>query len=241
MAVLLGLEGLSEYQAVHDLQEVLVEAVGRNALPNVILLLEHCATITVGRAQDAVANVVNRGDIPVVPIKRGGDVTLHGPGQLVAYPIIALPEGRRDLLAHMNALEQACIAVCATLGLNALRDERNTGAWLTMPSGRNHKVGSIGIACRHWVTWHGLALNIDIDLALFDRINPCGFQTNVMTRLVDHAQNVPTLAELTSTLGSEVLAALDLTPSAAADSDRVLEWVRQAAPTLSPFIIGASS
>ncbi len=241
MAVLLGLDGLSDYQAVHDLQEALVEAVGEQTLPNVIVLLEHQATITVGRAQHAVANVIDRGDIPVIAIKRGGDVTLHAPGQLVAYPIVALPEGKRDLLAHMKALEEACITVCASLGLTAIRDERNTGAWLAMPNGRNHKVGSIGIACRRWVTWHGLALNIDIDLALFDRIHPCGFQTNVMTRLSDHLDETPSLSALTPVLGAHVLDALGLKRSLASDCERVLEWVSSRAPTLSPRLIGEPS
>lgn len=241
MAVLVGLDGLSDYQAAHDLQEALVDQVGQRALPDVILLLEHATTITVGRAQHALANVIDRGDIPVVPIKRGGDVTLHAPGQLVAYPIVALPEGKRDLLAHMSSLEDACIRVCAALGLTAVRDERNTGAWLTMPSGRNHKVGSIGIACRSWVTWHGLALNIDIDLSLFDRIHPCGFQTNVMTRLADHLDNVPSLSALTPTLGGHLLQTLGLERSPQSESERVLEWVTHNAPTLSPHLIGEPS
>ncbi|MFT6143506.1 MAG: lipoyl(octanoyl) transferase [Myxococcota bacterium] len=241
MAVLLGLDGLSDYQVVHDLQEAMVEAVGQHTLPDVILLLEHPATITVGRAQHALANVIDRGDIPVVPIKRGGDVTLHAPGQLVAYPIVALPEGKRDLLAHMKALEEACITLCASLGLTAIRDERNTGAWLTMPNGRNHKVGSIGIACRSWVTWHGLALNIDIDLSLFDRIHPCGFQTNVMTRLADHLTTPPSLGSLTPVLGAHVLHALGLAPSTDSERQSVLDWVRSQAPTLSPRLIGELS
>ncbi len=241
MAVLLGLDGLSDYQPVHDLQEALVRAVGQQTLPNVILLLEHQPTITVGRAQHAFANIIDRGDIPVVPIKRGGDVTLHAPGQLVAYPIVALPEEKRDLLAHMKALEAACITVCGALGLTAIRDGRNTGAWLTMPNGRNHKIGSIGIACRSWVTWHGLALNIDIDLALFDRIHPCGFQTNVMTRLTDHLDTTPSLNTLRPVLGAHLLHALGLERSPASDCERVLKWVTSKAPMLSPRLIGEPS
>ncbi len=143
-----------------------------------VLICEHDPVYTVGRRRDASANVLAPGDVPVVEVERGGDVTWHGPGQLVAYPILLLEGDRRDLHAHLHRLEQVMIDVCGVFGLDAGRDERNTGAWI---AGR--KVGSVGVACRRWVTWHGLALNVDPDLAWFARINPCGFDASVMTSM----------------------------------------------------------
>jgi lipoate-protein ligase B len=120
--------------------------------------------------------VLAPGDVPVVEVERGGDVTFHGPGQLVCYPILLLEGAARDLHAHLHRLEQLMIDVCADLGVTAGRDPRNTGAWA---GGR--KIGSVGVACRRWVTWHGLALNVDTDLSYFARINPCGLEASLIT------------------------------------------------------------
>lgn len=209
MAVVLQL-GLTDYTAAHALQEALLERRITGDIPDVLLLLQHPTTITVGRAQQALANVLQAEDIPVVSIKRGGDVTLHAPGQLVAYPIVQLEGTRRDLRGHLRRLEEASIQTCLDLGLNAIRDERNTGAWLPMPEGPPRKVTSVGIACKRWVTWHGLALNVDIDLSLFNRINPCGFATNIMTRLADHLSSCPTVENLYDPLAAHLLNALEL-------------------------------
>ena len=146
--------------------------------PDRLWLVEHDPVFTVGRARGAARNVLLPGDAPVLEVERGGDVTWHGPGQVVAYPILRLEGPARDLHAHLHRLEDLMIAVCADFGLVAGRDPRNTGAWI---GGR--KVGSIGIACRRWVTWHGLALNVDPDLAWFARINPCGFDAGIMTSM----------------------------------------------------------
>ena len=232
MAVCVSLQGLADYAEVHAAQEGLVEARFAGAVPDTVLLLEHPTTITVGRAQEALANVLNAGEFPVVSIKRGGDVTLHGPGQLVAYPIIALTEDRRDLRGHLRALEDAGIGLCHELGLTALRDERNTGVWLAMQGGSPRKVMSTGIACRRWVTWHGLALNVDIDLALFRRINPCGFGSSVMTRLADHLDAVPSVASLHAPLSRHLLQALQLSTAPPEQTDTVLTWLRTHHPSL---------
>lgn len=152
---------------------------------DVVLLCEHDPVYTVGRKRGASANVLAAGDVPVVEVTRGGDVTFHGPGQVVAYPIIALAEGERDLHVFMRRLEQVMIEVCASFGLTAGRDDRNTGAWI---GGR--KVGSVGIACRRWVTWHGMALNVTTDLAWFERINPCGFAPSIMTTMARERDGV---------------------------------------------------
>jgi lipoate-protein ligase B len=113
----------------------------------------------------------------VLEVERGGQATYHGPGQLVAYPIVMLREGRRDLHAWMRALEQAVIDALAPLGLHAGRREGATGVWID----GERKICSIGVAASRWVTYHGLALNVDPELSHFAAIQPCGFEAGVMT------------------------------------------------------------
>ena len=129
-------------------------------------------------------NVVAPGDVEVVPIERGGDVTYHGPGQLVAYPIVLLGDGERDLHRYLRNLEEAMIRTLARYGIAAGREEGKTGVWTSTGGvGGARKLASIGIACRRWVTFHGLALNVTTDLSYFHRINPCGFEASVMTSM----------------------------------------------------------
>ena len=198
--------GHSDYQAAHELQKVLVKARADGQIDDAILLLEHRPVITVGRRRDARSNVVFPGDIPVVEVERGGDVTWHGPGQLVAYPIILLEGSRKDLHRHLRALEDAVIALLAELGLASGRDDRNTGVWAGEP---RRKVCSIGIACRRWVTWHGLALNVDPDPLAFTTINPCGFSSDIMSRVVDHCR-CPPLEELAPRLATRLSVSLEI-------------------------------
>jgi lipoate-protein ligase B len=179
-----------DYDAARELQRRWIDARARDEVPDLVLLLEHAPTITVGRARGAVQNVVAPRGVPVVEVERGGDVTWHGPGQLVAYPLVKLEGERRDLHRHLRALEQAVMNALATAGLRATRDPRNTGVWLPgEPTPK--KVCSVGIACRRWVTWHGLALNVDPELSAFDQIRPCGFDPAVMTRVADHLSDCP--------------------------------------------------
>ena len=154
----------------------LVEARLRGEAPDTLLLVEHPPVITLGRRRDAHVNVLDAGDVPVVTIERGGDVTYHGPGQLVAYPVLLLGEGERDLHRYLRNLEEAMIRALADVGLAAGRREGATGVWRG-----DRKLASIGIACRRWVVFHGLALNVATDLGAFARIRPCGFASEVMT------------------------------------------------------------
>lgn len=170
--------GRISYEEAHALQKDLVERRAKGEIGDAVIVCEHDPVYTVGRRRDAMANVLVPGDVPVVEVERGGDVTWHGPGQVVVYPILLLEGAKRDLHAHMHRLEDLMIEVCADFGLAVGRDERNTGVW---HAGR--KLGSVGIACRRWVTWHGLALNVNPDLAYFQRINPCGFDATIMTSL----------------------------------------------------------
>ena len=210
MAKFIRLQGLSDYRQIHELQRQLVDARAAGEIDDVVLLLEHAEVITVGRKRDAEGNVLVPGDVPVVPVERGGDVTYHGPGQLVAYPIIQLEGAKMDLHQHMRALEDAVIYALGDLGLSGLRDDRNTGVWLPMDAGWPRKVCSVGIACRRWVTWHGLALNLSPDLAAFQRIRPCGFESEVMTRVADHLDPCPSIDAVVPVLARWLAQALEV-------------------------------
>jgi len=210
MAVFFRLEGHSDYAQVHRLQAELVTARAAGEIPDVVLLLEHAEVITVGRKREAEGNVLVPGSVPVVPVERGGDVTYHGPGQLVAYPILQLEGPKMDLHLHLRNLEDAVIYTLGDLGLIGIRDDRNTGVWLQMETGWPRKVCSVGIACRRWVTWHGLALNLAPDPQAFRRIRPCGFESEVMTRVADHLDPCPSVGAVVPVLARWLAQTLEI-------------------------------
>jgi lipoate-protein ligase B len=146
-----------------------------------LLLVEHDPVITLGRGTRAESLPVppeqlERRGVPVVEVERGGDVTYHGPGQLVGYPILDLQRHRPDLHWYLRQLEAALIDALGILGVAADRNPGRTGVWT---AGR--KIASIGIHVKQWVTFHGFALNVSTDLAPFDLIVPCGIPGVVMT------------------------------------------------------------
>ncbi len=192
--------GRLDYAAAHRIQQEVLAGRIAGELPDTVLLVEHEPVYTLGRKRTSAANVLDAGDVPVLEVERGGDVTFHGPGQLVAYPILQLEGARRDLHDHLHRLEEVAIRTCAEFGLEAVRDPRNTGAWV---GGR--KLCSVGIACRRWVTWHGLALNVDVDLAFFARVNPCGLESALLTSMVAEAGRPLDRAQVKSRLGEHLV------------------------------------
>ena len=144
---------------------------------DLLLLLEHPPVVTLGRTARE-THVLRPDGVDVVAVERGGDVTFHGPGQLVGYPIFDLrgPPYRQDLHWYLRTLEQALIVALAELGISAGRKAGYTGVW----TGRR-KIASIGVHVKQWVTWHGFALNVTTDLAQFERIVPCGIPGVEMT------------------------------------------------------------
>ena len=177
--------GRTEYTACYDLQKELVERRAADEIGDALILTEHEPVVTIGRGTpaDAVAGV----ELPVVEIERGGEATYHGPGQLVAYPILKLPESRRDLHRYLRDLEEVVIGVLGEFELDPRRRDGLTGVWLG-----EKKICSIGVAVRRWVTYHGVAVNLHTDLDAFRGFQPCGLDSNVMTRLADHADLPPT-------------------------------------------------
>jgi lipoyl(octanoyl) transferase len=144
---------------------------------DLLVLLEHPPVVTLGRGSDR-AHLLSTADIEVVEIERGGDVTYHGPGQLVGYPILDLRGYRTDLHWYLRTLEAALMHALGLLGLAAERRDGLTGVWT-----QGRKIASIGVHVKQWVTWHGFALNVTTDLAAFDRIVPCGLSGVVMTSI----------------------------------------------------------
>jgi lipoyl(octanoyl) transferase len=166
--------GRIDYGAALELQQVLIAARKNGAAPDQLLLLEHPHVITLGRNGReenllASAEILERAGISFFPTDRGGDVTYHGPGQLVAYPILDLREWKRDVGAFVRAVEQTIIDTLADYGIAAGRIPKLTGVWV---DGR--KIAAIGVHISRWVTSHGLALNVSTDLSYFQYIVPCG-------------------------------------------------------------------
>jgi lipoate-protein ligase B len=145
-------------------------------IPDTLLFVEHPHVITAGRSAKR-DNLLDLGDTPLFEIERGGDVTYHGPGQLVGYPIFLLRETERDLHLYLRNLEEAIIRAIAGFGLDGTRKEGWTGVW---NAGAERKLASIGVAVKRWVTLHGFALNVAPDLGRFGAINPCGLDAAVM-------------------------------------------------------------
>jgi lipoyl(octanoyl) transferase len=163
------------------LQQDLVAERQAETIPDTLVLVEHPDTITMGRSARP-DNVVDAGGIPVYSIERGGDVTYHGPGQLVAYPVFLLRESERDLHRYLRGLEEAILRTLADFHIAGTRRPGLTGVW-TADETAPRKLASIGVAVRRWVTMHGLALNVNTDLARFAAIHPCGFDASVMTSM----------------------------------------------------------
>jgi lipoate-protein ligase B len=161
--------GQLDFATTLALQEELVARKQRDPSPDILLFVEHPHVYTLGRGGDE-AHVLAPKDVPVYRTSRGGDVTYHGPGQLVVYPIIDLRSKlRRDVHRYVRNLESAAIRTLEDFGLLATRRPPFTGIW----SG-DKKIAAIGIAVRRCITFHGLALNVNTDLAYFNRIIPCG-------------------------------------------------------------------
>lgn len=142
---------------------------------DVLMLLEHPPVVTLGRNSHA-AHLLERDGIEIHEVERGGDITFHGPGQLVGYPILDLTQYKQDLHWYLRTLEQALIDALAVLDIPGERNPGFTGVWT-----HGRKIASIGIHVKQWVTWHGFALNVTTDLSHFDRIVPCGIQGVEMT------------------------------------------------------------
>lgn len=175
--------GTIDYAEAHRLQKELQSQRISGQVGDTVLLLEHPPVLTMGRSAKeehvlAPTEVLEARGISVHEVGRGGDVTYHGPGQLVAYPIIDLKPDHKDVRKYVSSLEETMIRSCADFGLAARRVDGLNGAWIG-----DRKVGAVGVRISRWVTMHGLALNVSSDLTHFEMIVPCGIQDKDVTSL----------------------------------------------------------
>lgn len=182
--------GRIAYRDAWTLQKRLVDARVAESIPDTLLTLEHDAVLTLGRNADeahvlAPPRELRRRGIEVLRVERGGEVTYHGPGQLVAYPILRL--GNRGILIRplVRALEDAMIATCAALGVEATRRDGHPGCWVVEDGRPPRKIGALGIRIERGVSYHGIAVNIDPDLRDFELIDPCGMPGVVSTSIAE--------------------------------------------------------
>jgi lipoyl(octanoyl) transferase len=170
------------YREAWELQRSLAAAVSQGAMPETVLLLEHPPVVTLGRrtAEDEL-HVPDGAAVDVVETDRGGKSTFHGPGQLVAYPILDLKRHGKDVKRYVRELEEALIDTLAAFDLEGARIDGLTGVWLESPP---RKIASIGVHISRWVTTHGYALNVDLDPAPFtDWITACGLEDAAFTTM----------------------------------------------------------
>jgi lipoyl(octanoyl) transferase len=186
--------GTVRYADALDLQKRLVEERKAGRIPDQLLLLQHPPVITLGvRARDDRTHVLASSEqleqegVELIETGRGGDVTFHGPGQLVGYPILDLRPDRQDVHRYVRDLEEVMIRMAAAFGVSASRQPGLTGAWVDVPTGagqvRAEKLAAIGVRIARWITSHGFAFNVNTDLAGFSLIVPCGISDKGVTSL----------------------------------------------------------
>src|SRR4051794_25933811 len=179
------------YREAWAVQKELVDRRASGDIDDQLLLLEHDPVLTLGRQADdahvlATPKVLRSRGIELIRVERGGEVTYHGPGQLVAYPILRLAD--RGILVRplVAALEAAMIETCAELGVTAYRRDGHPGCWVDAGPGRSpRKIGALGLRIERGVSYHGIALNVDVDLRDFELIDPCGMPGVVSTSIAE--------------------------------------------------------
>jgi lipoate-protein ligase B len=186
-----------DYREGWDLQTRLVSARKEGSLDrDIFLILEHLPVFTLGR-NGRMDNLkvseegLSSSGIQVIRVERGGDITYHGPGQLVIYPIIDLQENALSVADHVSLLEEIMIRTASDFGVAAVRRAANRGVWV-----EDRKLGSVGVAVRRGIAFHGLALNVDLSLAPFEWINPCGLSGVRMTSLEKESSGVVSVDEV---------------------------------------------
>lgn len=175
--------GLVDYARAYAIQKELVARRKVGEIEDSVIIAEHHPVFTIGRSGTKDHLLVDEACLKgmgaeVVEVDRGGDITFHGPGQLVAYPIVDLKKRGRDLHKYMRELEEVCISFLDGYSVRAGRSEGRTGVWVD-----DRKIASVGIAASDWVTYHGAAINIDPDLKFFSMIHPCGMKGIEVTSL----------------------------------------------------------
>ncbi|HWB52955.1 MAG TPA: lipoyl(octanoyl) transferase LipB [Tepidisphaeraceae bacterium] len=206
--------GLMEYRAARKLQEQAHAAVLAGGSEQ-LLFVEHPPVITLGRRPGIAKNILassaelSRRHIDIVESDRGGDITFHGPGQLVAYPIIRLADHQLSVSGYVHLLEEIIANTLSDFGISSFTDPKAVGVWVRSPghtSGAPAKIAAIGVRIRRGVTLHGLALNVTTDLSFFDLIVPCGLSNRQVTSLAKLLpENPPTMDEVKKKLTHRII------------------------------------
>ena len=175
--------GLIDYKEAWDFQHHLWSKRAEGKLPDLLLLLEHPHVITLGRRGNCSHLIVSQEileamKIPIFHVERGGDITYHGPGEMMVYPILDLKDYGYRLIRYIDQLEEVILHVLKDFGIEGRRDASNRGVWVN-----SDKIASIGVAIKRWVSFHGFSLNYETDLKYFDLINPCGLVGKKMTTM----------------------------------------------------------
>ena len=195
---------LTDYADAFEQQKLRVEQRRTSECGDALIFTEHTPVYTMGMRKDSEQHLLwteaecSRQGIAVFKSNRGGDITYHGPGQIVGYPILSLAH-RRDLHAYLRDIEEVVIRTLATYGLAAARREGDTGIWLS----NTRKICAIGVAVRSWITYHGFALNVCPDMAHFDGIVPCGISDGSVTSLTNELDMAVDIAEVKARLAVE--------------------------------------
>lgn len=184
--------GIKDYQETLDLQYQLVEKRVANEIEDTLILVEHPHVITMGR-KGKEENIFDH-TIPLYKVERGGDVTYHGFGQIVGYPIIDF-RSKKDVDKFLRALEEIIILTLKKYQIEATRKNKYTGVWID-----EKKIASIGVSFKNWVSYHGFSLNVSTDLSYFLKLNPCGLDGDIMTSMTNLTNKSYSMDEIKETL-----------------------------------------
>jgi len=189
--------------------ELIKKKLSGAAYVNHLIFCEHPHVYTLGRSGKSLNMLLNQNQLEAIGatlyhIDRGGDITYHGPGQLVCYPIINLEDFSLGLKEYIHLLEEAIILLCVSYGIEATRMEKATGVWLDVGTPRVRKICAIGVRSSRFVTMHGLALNVNTDLRYFSYINPCGFIDKGVTSLQKELGRELSMCEVTKKLDNNI-------------------------------------
>lgn len=214
--------GLVPYEHALEIQRTLVEDRKAERVPDTLLLLQHPHVVTIGVKKDGRRNIVTTAErlaelgVEVFETGRGGDVTYHGPGQLVGYPIVDLNPDRRDVHRYVRDLEEVMIRVSQDYGLSAGRIAGLSGAWVNGSNERAaEKIGAVGVRISRWVTSHGFAFNVSTDLDFFRLIVPCGISDRGVTSLARATGREPSMADVEARFVEHFARVFDRTPAEA--------------------------
>ena len=211
-----------DYKDAWDLQKNLFNSRYQKEIDDTLLLLEHPHTYTLGKTADrknliAEDKFLDQNKISVYDIDRGGDITYHGPGQIVGYPIIDLTGWQEDTQKYLRALEEVIIKTCTEYNITANRNQEYTGVWVA-----DKKIAAIGIKVSRWITMHGFAFNVNTDLSLFDGIIPCGIKDKNVTSLQNELGITIDINEVKSIILKNFTEVFDYSPAEKKEPDEFL-------------------